>query len=134
MLPPAPLPLEERLRAFFALRSEGIAAVYLFGSESRGRASSRSDVDVGVLFRAEPQRSYQGLPLDLEGELERYLGRSVDLVALNLAPVDLVHRVLRDGRIIVDNDPEHRVLFEVQARGQYLDLLPVLERYRRMQA
>ena len=56
----------------------------------------------------------------------------VDLVVLDSAPVDLVHRVLRDGRLLYDDDPSMRVRFEVRSRNQYFDLLPYLREYRRI--
>ena len=52
---------------------------------------------------------------------------------LDRAPVDLVHRVLRDGLLVLDRDPPRRIRFEMRARLEYLDLLPVLRRYRRQE-
>jgi predicted nucleotidyltransferase len=124
--------VEDLLREFFAAAPPGIIAVYLFGSVARGQARPGSDVDVAVLFRQQPRPSLEGLPLDLEGQLERRLGATVDLVALNDAPADLVHRVLRDGKVVFDSDPAARIRFEVEARNQYFDLLPFLERYRQV--
>jgi hypothetical protein len=37
---------------------------------------------------------------------------------------------LRDGVLVVDNDPARRAEFEVQVRTQYFDFLPLLLRYR----
>ena len=68
--------------------------------------------------------------LVLEGELERALGRTVDLVVLNDVPVDLRIRVLRDGRLLIDRDRAARIAFEVQTRNEAFDLEPVLTRYR----
>lgn len=50
---------------------------------------------------------------------------------MNRAPADLVHRILRDGELLIENDRSRRVRFEVARRAEYFDLLPVLERYRR---
>ena len=50
---------------------------------------------------------------------------------LETAPPDLVHRVLRDGVLVLEADRSRRVEFEVAARREYLDLVPVLEQYRR---
>ena len=68
--------------------------------------------------------------LGYEGDLERELGRAVQLVVLNDAPSDLVHRVLRDRRLLLDRDRVARLRFEVRSRNEYFDLLPVLQRYR----
>ena len=52
------------------------------------------------------------------------------LVVLNEAPCDLVHRVLRDGRL----DRAARVRFEVRSRNEYFDMDPVRRAYRRTHA
>jgi len=124
-------PLAERICGFFAARGERVACAYLFGSVARGEAGPGSDVDVAVLLGAPPPATLQGAGFRLEGDLERALGRPVDLVVLNRAPVDLVHRVLHDGVLVFEADRSARVRFEVRARNQYFDLRPILDRYRR---
>ena len=123
--------IEQRLRGFFAARRDGIAAAYLFGSLGRGTPGPESDVDVAVLFTRRPPAALNAPPLALEGDLERLLGRCVDLVVLNSAPPDLVHRILRDGRILFEGDRSARIAFEVRTRNEYFDLLPFLRRYRK---
>ena len=54
------------------------------------------------------------------------------MIALNLAPVDLCARVLRDGVVILDRDRPARIAFEVRTRSAWFDLEPVLRTYRRM--
>jgi hypothetical protein len=68
-----------------------------------------------------------------EGDLERLLRRPVQVVVLNSAPVDLVHRILRNGRVVFEGDRSARIAFEVKARSEYFDLLPILRRYRRLE-
>lgn len=124
--------LVARLRGLFAERSEGVVCAYLFGSVARGEESAGSDIDLAVLFAAQPPATLEdGLGLGLAGVFEEATGRPVDLVVLNAAPVDLVHRVLRDGILLWDADPSARIRFEVAARNAYFDLLPILRRYRR---
>lgn len=110
----------------------GLHAAYLFGSVARGEARPDSDVDVAVLFPSPPPQTLAGQPFLVASELESILGRRVDVVVLNTAPVDLVHRVLRDGVLLMQPDPSARIAFEVRARNQYFDLLPILRTYRRM--
>ncbi|MDX1607086.1 MAG: nucleotidyltransferase domain-containing protein [Candidatus Competibacterales bacterium] len=121
----------QRLQAFFEQRAEALICVYLFGSAARGTADRRSDVDIAVLYPEQPPDCLEWLGLDLALALERLLGRPVDLVVLNRAPVDLIHRVLRDGVLICERDRSARVRFEVQVRNAYFDLLPYLRQYRK---
>jgi len=111
-----------------------ISAVYLFGSQARGTARAKSDVDLGVLYRRPPAPTLMDQPFELQAELEGALRVPVDLVVMNTAPVDLVHRILRDGKLLLENDKSARISFEVKARNQYFDLLPILEQYRRKRA
>jgi predicted nucleotidyltransferase len=121
----------DALRSHFTRHGEGIVAAYLYGSVARGTAHSGSDVDVAVLFAHAPPPTLAGLPVDLEADLTGLVGREVQIAVLNEAPVDLVHRILRDGVLVCENDPAARIAFEVKARSEYFDLLPILQRYRR---
>ena len=123
--------IEQALRKLFASRPAGIVAAYLFGSVARGTAGARSDVDVAVLYEAAPPATIEGLPLDLENAIHQVVGRPVQVIVLNTAPVSLVHRVLRDGVLVLDRAPSARIRFEIRARNEFFDLQPILARYRR---
>jgi predicted nucleotidyltransferase len=124
--------IEARVREFFERRPAGVVAVYLFGSVARGDAREGSDVDLAVLLAEDPPRTLDGLGLDLADELQAELGSPVQVVVMNAAPCDLTHRILRDGRLLVDREPSVRIRFEVRARNEYFDLKPFLDRYRRV--
>ena len=111
-----------------------ITRLALFGSVLRDDFGPDSDVDVAVLLRNDPPSTLEGLHLGLESDLEQACRRPVDLVIVNRAPPDLVHRVLRDGVLLVERDRSARVRFEVRSRNEYFDVLPFLRRYRRMVA
>jgi predicted nucleotidyltransferase len=110
---------------------DGVAAVYLFGSVAAGTDTAASDIDLGILYDAPPAARLDAGPLDLEGDLERRLGRTVQLVVLNSAPADLRIRVLRAQRLLVDQNKAARLRFEVATRNEYFDLEPMLLEYRR---
>jgi predicted nucleotidyltransferase len=74
--------------------ARGLVCACLFGSRARGHETSGSDVDVALLLEQDPPRTLEGLRLDLADELAGAVDRPVDLVVLNRAPADLIHRVL----------------------------------------
>lgn len=121
--------LHDRIRTLFEAEPS-VSTVYLFGSHARGDAGPSSDVDVAVLFTAAPAATLMGPRLTLAGRLEQTLSVPVDLIVLNSAPADLVHRILRDGHLIVDRDPARRIRFEVAKRNEYFDLQPIRDAYR----
>jgi predicted nucleotidyltransferase len=125
----AALELEAVIRAKFG-GEPNVAAVYLFGSRARGTARPDSDVDLGVLYRSSPAATLLDQPFGQQVELSSELGAAVDIVVMNTAPADLIHRILRDGKLLLEADKSCRIAFEVRARNEYFDLLPILQRYR----
>lgn len=123
--------LEDELRSFFERDRRGVVAAWLFGSVARGNARSDSDVDVALLFEQTPPSTYDAPQLELQAELSVALGREVDVVCMNVAPPDLRIRVLREGRLLFDDDRSRRIAFEVQTRTEYFDIEPRLREYRR---
>ncbi|HEX3594370.1 MAG TPA: HepT-like ribonuclease domain-containing protein [Polyangiaceae bacterium] len=122
---------EALLRRELPRRIPRLVAAYLFGSRARGEARPGSDTDVALLLATTPEPTLNAQPFGVATDLELLLGSPVDLLVLNQSPVDLVHRVLRDGVLLVESDRSARIAFEVRARNQYFDLLPILRRYRR---
>ena len=126
--------IEKRLSEELTSADDSVVAAYLFGSVARGTDLRDSDIDVGILLRTAFSGELNDLRFTLEGDLERALGRQSQVVVLNDAPPDLVHRVLRDGVLVLERDRAARIRFEIRARNEYFDLLPVLKRYRRREA
>lgn len=125
----------ERLRELVASSAPpDVLAVYLYGSQARGDASATSDIDLGLLLVRSPQPTLRGVARELEDVVERALHRTTQVVVLNTAPADLVHRVLRDGILLLDRDRVVRIRFEVQSRNEYFDLEPIRRLYRRVPA
>lgn len=121
-------------------RHEDVIVAYLFGSAARGELRPSSDVDVAVLVSDGPSSSPMAPPSPkptlasmrsgLQADLQEAVHRPVDLVILNYASPDLVHRVLRDGVLLIERDRSSRIRFEVRMRNEYFDVLPFLNRYR----
>jgi uncharacterized protein len=106
-----------------------VAAAWVFGSVARGEAREDSDLDVAVLLRdrradALTHRRELG---DLAARLETAAGRRIDLVVLGLRDPILAHRVLSEGVLVSDADPERRIDFTSDALARYLDWAPRYE-------
>ncbi len=121
--------LQRAMHSVLASHDPEVAVAWLFGSRARGTERANSDVDVGVVFMQPRPRTLMGLPTELEAALGARLALDVQVVDLERASVDLVHRVLLEGRLLFERDPRKRVEFEVRRRREYFDLLPHLRRY-----
>lgn len=76
----------------------GVAVALLFGSTVRGTATASSDVDVGIVA--------PGVDLlDLGARLTLYLGRQVDVLDLDLAPIPLLARIVPEGVVVHEGRP-----------------------------
>ena len=111
-------------------KHEAVIAGYVFGSIARGDATQLSDIDLAVLLQPAPDDELFRTRIELLGAMAKSLGSNkVDLVVLNTAPLALVYRVLRDGRLIYERPGRrrNRVRFEADAYVRYFDFR-VLER------
>lgn len=104
---------------------DDLVAAYLFGSTATGTAHAFSDVDIAVLLTAglsEEEMFARGLEIgtQLEAAL-RPEGVAVDVVVLNRAAPTLAFQVLKNGRLVLDRDPDARSLFVMRALGRYYD-------------
>jgi len=99
-------------------RKKRIAAVYLFGSTATGRNRKGSDLDLAIVTK----RTISGRErLRIEADLSSRLQRDIDLVIFGQAAPLLQHQILKNGRLIYENDPAERIRQEVRARAEYLD-------------
>lgn len=103
---------------------------YLFGSQARGNAVARSDVDIAVYVDGGAVRNASfGIAAEIAADVMAALGRNdIDVVLLNDAPPLLYHRVLRDGVRLLSRDLAKTTAREGQAISRYLDFKPHLDR------
>jgi len=121
-----------------AIREDGdVVFAYLFGSAAKGWLRSASNLDVAMFLDAEriamPRVETAERALTLEGPLEAELGRSVQVVALDHAPPELIQNALGHGRLLFSRDGEARVRIYVDAGRRLYDRAyarAIFERYR----
>jgi predicted nucleotidyltransferase len=102
-----------------------VCAAWVFGSVGRGDATEQSDLDVAVLLEGQSSGQDEETLRGVSGQLERFSpsGR-VDVIVLGRQGSVFRHRVLREGRLVVDRDPEARRAFETRTIIDYLDWKP----------
>lgn len=98
---------------------QDVVVAYLFGSMARGTQRPGSDRDVAVLVAGGAD------PHQRQLDLSAALGEGVDVVVLNVAPVTLAYRVVRDGVLLVCRDETARVRHRAETISRYLDTAPL---------
>jgi len=113
------MPLEDRL-VEAAETLPAIRLLVLFGSAARGRATTTSDVDIGVSL----EESSADMRRTVEAALGRAAGRALDLVDLDTAPPQLRFEVARDGKVLVERRPRAWAEFRAHAMIDWWDWAP----------
>lgn len=119
-------PMDEAVGAVLASCPQ-LAAAWIFGSVARGEGRVGSDLDVAILFKRDVAASHRVLG-DIASRLEAVSeGRAIDLVDLSGQGPMFRHRVLEEGRLVFDADPERRIDFESTSHVLYFDFRPTWE-------
>jgi len=96
-----------------------IAFAYLFGSMAENRDSHLSDVDIAVYLKG---GRFAHKRFEILGDLIDILKTDkLDLVILNTAPLILKMKIIQVRRILADNFPHIRHIFESAIIRTYLD-------------
>lgn len=115
----------EKIRDYFS-SDPNVVAVYLFGSQARGRAKASSDIDLAVLLAEKPDFDYRLKAMD---ELSALLQKPVDVVILDQCGLIMQRQVLKYGILLFERDSRKRKAFEILSRKMYLDFLPAHRLY-----
>ena len=103
-----------------------LSAAYLFGSFI-GK-DQFSDIDLGLLLKSKVLDVLE-YELALETRLENKFKHPFDVRVLNVAPNSFSQNVIRTGKVIVDNAPGMRAVFEGNVLKQYFDFAYFRRRY-----
>jgi predicted nucleotidyltransferase len=102
-------------------REPNIMAVWILGSAVTDRLRDDSDVDFAIYYTPGTVRdlaAYGGLVLDLE----RVLGRTVDLGQLSSRNVVYAVQATQKGELLYARDPGEATAFTGRIQSLYLDL------------
>ena len=109
---------------------------YIHGSTQN--SDNPRDIDVAVFIDpglheklAAKGEINMGFAIPLEMELERRIGKKVDVQILNDAPLGFQYRVINCGTVVTDKDSNIRADFECLTRVKYYDFQPRVEEYLR---
>jgi predicted nucleotidyltransferase len=121
-----------------ALKKSGVVAVYLFGSRALGLENPFSDFDFAVLLKdprsvtADSSEIYDRLyPLFASVIKPKTLDQDViDIVFIDSprVPLELKNFIIRNGKLLFDEDPQYRAQTESLIMLMTADFAP----YRRM--
>ncbi|MFH1825037.1 MAG: nucleotidyltransferase domain-containing protein [Candidatus Firestonebacteria bacterium] len=110
----------EKIKQYFSKR-EDVAFAFLFGSWASRQNTSLSDVDIAVYFYPKHSKPiefeelvYYKQEAEIWVELEKILGKEVELVILNRVPVTISSTAIRGIPIIIRD------------WGLYLDFMAVV--------
>jgi predicted nucleotidyltransferase len=112
--------IEKTTQHFFKNKS-GIVSVHLFGSQVKGYANEKSDVDCAILF----ERDSILKPLDLielRESLSSVLHKEVDLVCLNTASPIISMQIYKHGKVIINNNSKLYAKYIINLFTDYCDL------------
>ncbi len=114
-----------------------VDAAYVYGSVARGAVTPLSDVDIALLLTASlPPYERLKMELTIQGDIEAAREvllhglSSVDVRAINEAPLTVRGRIVQEGILIYERDRVRRIAFEVATRKRYFDFAPVARRLR----
>ena len=108
----------------WAQNQEEILALYLYGSQTQGRANALSDIDIGVLVRPDLPRSQVWR---LEDQWASRWPEYIDIRILNLAPPPFRYEVTAQGQRLWAADVNMVAETESLIWRQYWDIQPRLE-------
>jgi uncharacterized protein len=98
-----------------------ISLCFVFGSQVSGRASSKSDVDLGVAGKSKLSMSKR---ITLMNQLNMVLHKEVDVIDLQAINGVLLHQVLTTGNIILNRNPTIYAMLMKKMLFEQADFMP----------
>ncbi len=110
---------------------EGVLFAYLYGSYACGDVDSESDIDVAVYLTPSDIKEYlEKEKRILSALIDKIHTDRIDLRILNVLPLLLQYRVLKEGIPIFIKEEHERIDFETRVMNRFFELKPYLDEYR----
>jgi predicted nucleotidyltransferase len=103
------------------LQDHNVIFAYLFGGLSEGKVKPLSDIDISVYLRDKDNLAEYKLNL-FERLTDALSTNELDLIILNIVPVSIAGRILKNKLILVDKDPPIRHAYESLTLRKFFDL------------
>jgi len=97
-----------------------VVFAYLFGSLTKGKINPLSDIDIAIYFKKGTNFTREKMVI-LKELIDIFGTDEIDLVILNVAPLTLRARIVKNKKILVDKDPFLRHSFESLVLREYFD-------------
>ena len=107
-----------------------VQALYLFGSQAKGKTHAQSDTDLAVRFRHNPTLKEM---LKLSNELAPYFSSEIDLVDLADASLPLQYRIFRERRLLYAENPMHESTRRALTLTLYYDYKYYYDRFSKFE-
>jgi len=120
--------IKEMMRKIQEIVGENLEFIVLFGSYARGDNSPISDIDIGAKTSGNSDNN-DSLQLKLAGLGDTQSKPSFDIVLLDNASLALQYRVVRDGEILYQRDPDAWPAFVEYVISRYPDWIIFLEQH-----
>lgn len=113
-------------------KDKNIILAYIFGSTAKKEGYVGGDVDIAVLLKNDLHGMKKLAFLNkISPSLERKIGKTVDVVVLNQAPVALKQQVLKYGQLLFERKKGLAKNLVVQTITAHLDYLNILNFFNR---
>jgi predicted nucleotidyltransferase len=111
-------------------RKQNVSFAYIFGSRVKGFADKRSDCDLAIYFCKDPRKLPGWIVFQFEAEIAKEIGMETHITILNglSAPV-FAFQIISDGILLIDKEPEKRILYGASAIKRYHDWRYFLKRH-----
>ncbi|HHY55436.1 MAG TPA: nucleotidyltransferase domain-containing protein [Chloroflexi bacterium] len=106
-----------------------VRLVYLFGSSVDGEIGVMSDVDLAVLLTHDSPLFHTRAQLTHLFSIA-LASKPIDLIILNVAPVELAYAVIAQGKLLYQRELAERIEYEANIMSRYGDYLPLLRAQR----